>query len=202
MAEGTPDAELLTKLREAVAAVGSGGETPLVDRELEARLAPLAKKATRLIGHRDRSVEELRHRLSESLEDGEDPRLVTMIIDRCLANGMLNDERFANEWVRQRHRNQRKSVSILRRELKTKGLAPRIIEDALKQISEDDQQEILSELVKKKAGTLRNIPSNRAEQDKALRRIVGVAARRGFPPGLSLVAARRALAERISELGG
>ena len=54
----------------------------------------------------------------------------------------------------------------------------------------------------KKAGTVKTVPADRGEYDKALRRIVGVAARRGFPEGRSLTAARAALDERISELGG
>jgi hypothetical protein len=45
-------------------------------------------------------------------------------------------------------------------------------------------------------------PPDRRDYDRALRRIVGVAARRGFPQGRSLTAARQALDARIAELGG
>ncbi|WP_313502325.1 regulatory protein RecX [Corynebacterium variabile] len=199
---GQPDPELIDRLRRAVSEVGQGQAEPIVDRELEKKLAPLVAKATRLINHRDRSEAELRHRLTEALEEGEEPRLVETVVSRCLDNGMLDDERFAHEWVRQRQHNQKKSVSVLRRELRDKGVASSVIEDALGQVTEEDQQDILQALVTKKAGTVKTVPADRAEYDKALRRIVGVAARRGFPAGAGMDAARAALDARISELEG
>lgn len=199
---GQPDPELIDRLRRAVSEVGQGQAEPIVDRELEKKLAPLVAKATRLINHRDRSEAELRHRLTEELEEGEEPRLVDTVVSRCLDNGMLDDERFAQEWVRQRQHNQKKSVSVLRRELRDKGVASSVIEDALGQVTEEDQQDILQALVTKKAGTVKTVPADRAEYDKALRRIVGVAARRGFPAGAGMDAARAALDARISELEG
>lgn len=199
---GQPDPELIDRLRRAVSEVGQGQAEPIVDRELEKKLAPLVAKATRLINHRDRSEAELRHRLTEALEEGEEPRLVDTVVSRCLDNGMLDDERFAHEWVRQRQHNQKKSVSVLRRELRDKGVASPVIEDALSQVSDEDQQDILQALVTKKAGTVKTVPADRAEYDKALRRIVGVAARRGFPAGAGMDAARAALDARIGDLGG
>lgn len=196
-----PDPEVLERLRQAVAGIGAGETAPLVDRELEQRLAPLVAKATRLINHRDRSEAELRRRLTDALEEGEDPQLVDTVIRRCLDNGMLDDARFAGEWVRQRQHNQKKSVAVLRRELRDKGVASPLIEDALSQVTEDDQEEILRGLVTKKAGTVKTVPADRGEYEKALRRIVGVAARRGFPAGQSLSAARDALDARIAKLG-
>lgn len=196
-----PDPGTLERLRRAVAEIGEGTAAPLVDRELEQRLAPLVAKATRLIEHRDRSEAELRRRLTDALAEGEDPRLVDTVIDRCLANGMLDDARFAHEWVRQRQQNQKKSVAVLRRELRDKGVASPVIEEALDQVTEDDQEGILRALVTKKAGTVKTIPADRTEYEKALRRVVGVAARRGFPAGQSLSAARDALDARITELG-
>ncbi|HIW92169.1 MAG TPA: recombination regulator RecX [Candidatus Corynebacterium avicola] len=204
----SPDSqgEKVRALQEAIAEVqASGGADPIVDSLLEERLAPLKAKAQRLVSHRDRSVHELRQRLSEvttSEGDVVDPELVEIVVDRCIANGMVDDERFAHEWVRQRQHNQKKSVSALRRELRDKHVPSDIVEDALSQIDQDDQDEILRNLVTKKAGTVKTVPADLGEYDKALRRIVGVAARRGFPEGRSLAAARDALDERITELGG
>ncbi len=199
-------ASTVEQLREAIAAVQRGeSDGGIVDEELEERLAPVKSKATRLIGHRDRSVEELRRRLSETTgPDGEavEPELVELVIERCIGNGMLDDERFAHEWVRQRQLNQRKSVSVLRRELVEKGVPGTVIESALEQVDDDDQARILRELVTKKAGTVSQVPADRREYDKALKRVVGVAARRGFPEGRCLALAREALDLRIEELRG
>lgn len=200
--DDTGRTDRLERLRAAIEAVQSGGGEPLVDELAEERLAPLTAKANRLIEQRDRSVAELRRRLTDSLDEGDDPALVEAVIDRCLRAGMLDDARFAHEWVRQRAANQRRSVAVLRRELREKGVAAPVIEEALEQISEDDQDRVLVELVTKKAGTVKTVPADRRDYDRALRRIVGVAARRGFPQGRSLTAARQALDARIAELGG
>jgi regulatory protein len=200
--DDTGRTDRLERLRAAIEAVQSGGGEPLVDELAEERLAPLTAKANRLIEQRDRSVAELRRRLTDSLDEGDDPALVEAVIDRCLRAGMLDDARFAHEWVRQRAANQRRSVAVLRRELREKGVAAPVIEEALEQVSEDDQDRVLGELVTKKAGTVKTGPADRRDYDRALRRIVGVAARRGFPQGRSLTAARQALDARIAELGG
>ncbi|WP_414119650.1 regulatory protein RecX [Corynebacterium nuruki] len=200
--DDTGRTDRLERLRAAIEAVQSGGGEPLVDELAEERLAPLTAKANRLIEQRDRSVAELRRRLTDSLDEGDDPALVDAVIDRCLRAGMLDDARFAHEWVRQRAANQRRSVAVLRRELREKGVAAPVIEEALEQISEGDQDRVLGELVTKKAGTVKTVPADRRDYDRALRRIVGVAARRGFPQGRSLTAARQALDARIAELGG
>lgn len=200
--DDTDRTDRLERLRAAIEAVQSGGGEPLVDELAEERLAPLTAKANRLIEQRDRSVAELRRRLTDSLDEGDDPALVEAVIDRCLRAGMLDDARFAHEWVRQRAANQRKSVAVLRRELREKGVAAPVIEEALEQVSEADQDRVLGELVTKKAGTVKTVPADRRDYDRALRRIVGVAARRGFPQGRSLTAARQALDARIAELGG
>lgn len=188
----------IAALKEALAEWESQ-EAPssLIDHEEEKALAPVKAKAIRLLNHRDRSAHELRERLLEAEFEHE---LVDMVVERCIGNGMVDDSRFASEWVRQRHANQKKSKAVLRRELQTKGVAGAIIDEALEQISAEDQAAILDGLVEKKARSVKSVPASRAEYDKALRRILGVAARRGFPQGQSMAAARRALDERIEEL--
>lgn len=184
-------------LRQAIANYSPGEGEGFVDAEEEEKLAPIKAKAVRLINHRARSTAELRQRL---LDADFEPEGVEEVIDRCTASGMLDDAQFAQEWVRQREKNQKKSVSVLRRELQRKGIAAALIEDALEQVDEESQLQILEELVAKKAASVKTGPADRKEYDKALRRVVGVAARRGFPQGVALAYARRALDARIEEL--
>ena len=184
-------------LRQAIANYTPCEGGGLVDAAEEEKLAPIKAKAVRLINHRARSTEELRRRL---LEAEFAPEGVEEVIDRCTANGMLDDAEFAREWVRQRAKNQKKSVAVLRRELQRKGIGAALIEDALEQVDEESQQHILEDLVHKKAASIKTRPADRKEYDKALRRVVGVAARRGFLEGQALHYARRALDARIEEL--
>ena len=86
-------------LRQAIANYSPGEGELFLDAAEEERLAPIKAKAVRLINHRARSTEELRQRL---LEAEFEPEGVEEVIDRCTANGMLDDAEFANEWVRQR----------------------------------------------------------------------------------------------------
>lgn len=187
----------IAALRQAIANYSPGEGEGFVDAAEEERLAPIKAKAVRLINHRARSTTELRQRL---LDAEFEPEGVEEVIDRCTASGMLDDAQFAQEWVRQREKNQKKSVAVLRRELQRKGIAQALIEDALAQVDEQSQEQILEELVTKKAASLKTRPADRKEYDKALRRVVGVAARRGFPQGVALTYARRALDARIEEL--
>ena len=196
----SPKNQKIARLQEAIEKIASGetqGEEPLVDREYERAVAPVAAKANRLINHRPRSEHELRTRL---LEADFPPELVEEVISRCLNNGMVDDAIFAREWVRQRAEHNKKSVSVLRQELKQKGIAGYIAEEALSTVDEDDQQAIMKGLIDKKARGMKTPPQDRKEYDKALRRIVGVAARRGFPEGQALGYAREALEARIAEI--
>ena len=190
--EGTIEA-----LRQAIANYSPGEGGGLVDTAQEERLAPIKAKAVRLINHRARSTEELRRRL---LEADCEPEGVEEVLNRCIANGMLDDAEFANEWVRQREKNQKKSVAVLRRELQQNGITSPLIDDALAQVDDESQERILDDLVTKKAASIKTRPADRKEYDKALRRVVGVAARRGFPEGVALRHARRALDARLEEL--
>lgn len=184
-------------LRQAIANYSPGEGEVFLDAAEEEKLAPIKAKAVRLINHRARSTAELRQRL---LDAEFEPEGVEEVIDRCRANGMLDDAEFAKEWVRQREKNQKKSVAVLRRELQRKGIAQALIEDALAQVDEESQEQILEDLVTKKAGSVKTRPADRKEYDKALRRVLGVAARRGFSQGLAMTYARRALDARIEEL--
>lgn len=196
----SPQDQKIARLREAIEKLASGetqGDEPLVDPEYEQAVAPVVAKANRLINHRPRSEHELRTRLLEADFPSE---LVEEVISRCLKNGMVDDATFAREWVRQRAEHNKKSVSVLRQELKRKGIMGTIAEEALSTVDEDDQLAIMKGLIDKKAREVKTPPQDRKEYDKALRRIVGVAARRGFPEGQALGYAREALEARIAEI--
>ncbi|MEJ5919670.1 recombination regulator RecX [Corynebacterium sp. H78] len=185
-------------LREAIAKIAESDGSRFFDHETEELKAPVRAKAMRLINQRARSRKELFDRICEDPEVV--PGVVNEVLDDLTAAGALNDAYFAQEWVRQRHLYKKKSGSVLRRELKEKGIAESLIDDALGQVTRDSEAEILRVLVEKKAATIKTRPADRKEYDKCLRRVVGVAARRGFSQGMSLAFAREAIDNRIAEL--
>ncbi len=193
----TAQQEKLETLRQALRDHAAGEDTGLFDREAEAAKAGVRKRALGLLDQRARSRHELRQRLC-GLDFEES--LVEEVLDDLAAVHLIDDAAFAREWVRQRHARRGKSTRVLDRELADKGVAAPTRAAALAQIGPEDEEATARELTHKKARSIREVPADRAERDKALRRIVGVLARRGFSSGMSLSLAREALDERIAEL--
>lgn len=195
-----PDPEKIERLRQALAdyAAGEAGE-PLVDREEEKAKSKVRERALRLLDQRDRS----RHELHQRLVDAEFPEAtVVAVLDDLVNAGLIDDARFATEWVRQRHARRGKSARVLDMELQRKGVADVDRQEALEQIDESDEEVIARQLAAKKARSVKSVPERGPERDKALRRIVGVLARRGFPEGMALRIAIEALDSRCAELAG
>ncbi|RSZ61724.1 recombination regulator RecX [Corynebacterium hylobatis] len=184
----------IAQLKEAIA-----GFTPgQFDQEAEEAKAAVRRRALGLLDVRARSRQELRERLIEAEFE---PVVVDDVLDDLAAVNLLDDAAFAREWVRQRHARRGKSTRVLEQELRQKGVDSATRAEALEQIDAADEEATARALAEKKARTIREAPADRAETDKALRRIVGVLARRGFPQGMSLRIAREALEERIAGLG-
>lgn len=214
-----PDPAKLRKLQEALEAYEAGETAPLIDEERDKALTALRERALRLLDQRSRSRHELRERLlapprgkagkagkgtggraDEGAVQEIDAELVDEVLDSLQRSGLINDEVFAREWVRQRFNGRGKSAKMLDIELQRKGVAEADRVEALDQIDEDDERELAYELARKKARSVKAIPADRAERDKQLRRIVGVLARRGFNQGMALSIARDVLDQRCEEL--
>lgn len=189
--------EVLSALREALESYDPAAGTGLFDAAAEERKAKVRNRALNLLDHRARFRSELRTRLL-GLEFDEDT--VEEVLDDLQGTGLLNDELFAREWVRSRAQRRGKSRMVLNRELQQKGVGPEHRAQALAQISDDDEEARARAIAQKKARSLRSIPETYEEQQKELRKIVGMLARRGFNQGMSLRIARVALNQRVDEL--
>lgn len=194
------DPAKLERLRQALEQYESGtsSEPPLFDRAAEEAKAKVRHRALLLLDHRARSRQEMQDRL---IALDFTPDVVEDVIADLERDRLIDDALFAREWVRQRHQRRGKSKAILDRELRAKGIAASIRGEALDIIDEDDEQEKARELAVKKARSVKyDCSANRDDYAKALRRIVGVLARRGFPQGMSMMVARQALDQRLAEL--
>lgn len=194
----TSKAEKIEQLRQALAdyAEGDRGDG-LFDAEREQAKSKVRSRALGLLDQRARSRAELRTRLVDAEFE---PGLVDEVIDDLQRAGLLDDASFAREWVRQRHARRGKSSRVLDRELQEKGVDASLRAEALEQIDAADEEATARTFAEKKARSIKEVPSDYQERQKALRRIVGVLARRGFPTEMSLRIANEALDRRIEEI--
>ena len=193
-----PSPEKLEKLRRALGAYESGDAGgQLIDAEAEAAKAPVRSRALGLLDQRARSRKELRDRLVAA--DFE-PEVVDTVVDDLAGAGLVDDEAFAKEWVRQRHARRGKSARALNLELKEKGVEAADRAIALEQITEESEEAVARQVAEKKVRTLKRVPADRHERDKFLRRIVGTLARRGYNQELVMRISIEVLDARIAEL--
>ncbi|HIX80218.1 MAG TPA: recombination regulator RecX [Candidatus Corynebacterium faecipullorum] len=193
-----PSLEKLKKLRQALEAYESGDAGgQLIDTEAEAVKAPVRSRALGLLDQRARSRKELRDRLVAADFESE---VVDAVVDDLAEAGLVDDEAFAKEWVRQRHARRGKSARALNLELKEKGVEAADRATALAQITEESEEAVARQVAEKKARTLKRVPADRHERDKLLRRIVGTLARRGYNQELVMRISIDVLDARIAEL--
>ncbi len=106
--------------------------------------------------------------------------LATKLLDRFEEVGLIDDRAFARDWVEQRQRGRGLAKRALDIELRNKGVADEIAQEALSEIAAEDEEEVARALVAAKLRSVRNL-----DKDKATRRLVGMLARKGHSPGLA-----------------
>ncbi|KXB51361.1 regulatory protein RecX [Corynebacterium kroppenstedtii] len=186
-------ADIIGHLSEAISRV----DTSRSIAQEENAVRPVRSRALRLLDHRARSEQELRDRLL----DAEFPQAsVDTVIADLAEGGLIDDRRFAEEWVRQRRTRRGKSRRVLREELRRKGVSDSDCDHALAEVSDDDEQELARRVAEDRARRIRTAPADRKEQYAHLRRIAAALARRGFPAGMSQRIAHDVVEERITEL--
>lgn len=92
-------------------------------------------QALNLLSHRSRSVAEMTRYLEGK---GYAPGTIKAVLARLEDEGLLNDDRFAREWIENRNTFRPRSQSQLRAELRFKGLAESSIDSALEESGVDD----------------------------------------------------------------
>lgn len=168
------------------------------DREFTAAVARAQDACVRLLAARERS----RHELAERLTRREfTAPVIAEVLARLERAGLVDDRRFAEQWVHFRHRDSGRARAVLARELRDKGVAAEIVEGALTQIDQDDEHARAAELVRPRMA--RAVPvqiTDPRERDRILRRLLGVLARRGYPSSIAHSVVRQAWDARMDEL--
>lgn len=110
-----------------------------------------------------------------------EPDVAKSVLDRFEEIGMVDDAAYAELLIRSRCNTKRVSRTVLRQQLRQKGVAPDIIEDALLEVSDEDELRMATELVEKKARSMA-----RLEPEVRKRRLFGLLARKGYNTAIAL----------------
>ncbi len=137
-----------------------------------------------------------RHELAQALSDkGVPDDVAARVLDRFEQVGLVNDGAFADSWVRSRQASRGLSRRALAYELRGKGVDAEDIQGALEQIQPDDELVAAQALVAKKLRSTRGL-----DKTTRTRRLAGMLARKGYPPGLSMQVVREALKDDAAAL--
>ncbi|WP_165218391.1 regulatory protein RecX [Schaalia sp. ZJ1691] len=112
------------------------------------------------------------------------------VVDRLEKAGLVDDQQFANMLVRERFSQSGKSGRALVEDLRRKGFTSQIIDEAMRQITTEDEEDRARQLVDKKMRSMRGVT-----RDQAYRRLAGMLGRKGYPPGVATAIIRDALAQ-------
>jgi regulatory protein len=106
--------------------------------------------------------------------------VATRLLDRFEEVGLVDDAAFARDWVEQRQSGRGLARRALAMELRRKGIDDEVAREALDEIDPDDELEVARTLVRAKLRLVRNL-----DRDKAVRRLVGMLARKGHSAGVA-----------------
>ncbi len=125
------------------------------------------QQALHFLSYRPRSCQEIHRNL---VSKGFDDQTIEACLQRLQAAGLADDEAFARYWLEQRQQFRPRSAAMLRYELRQKGIAPQIVDQALFAI---DEEALAYEAARKRAHTL--------SPEDFRRKLSAYLARRGFP---------------------
>ncbi len=148
--------------------------------------------ALRALMRRAHSVQEIQKKLSRYTRN---ELLVRVVLARLKENGQLNDERFAQQFARNRTQSRRQGWFRIQRELRARGVADSAIQSALAESSgEADQPAMVRQRIERK------LKSFRGEIDeKKIASIYGSLLRAGFPADLIRRELKRLTSEEVPE---
>jgi len=167
---------------------------PPIDRPVEDATDP--ESAVRsIVLRRLSSAPRTRSELAKDLSRrGADPAACERVLDRFEEVGLIDDASYARMWVESRHRGKALARSVLRQELRERGVDDELIIDALDQIDDDDELARARDFAERKARL-------RAGEDpvKAVNRLAGQLARKGYPPAMCFRVAKESLGALLQQ---
>lgn len=163
-------------------------DNEIVELQMKDAVERAYERALNYLSYRPRSKDELRRNLrGKDVEDA----VIDAVIGRLTRAGLLDDREFARYWVDNRARFNPRGLRGLRHELRQKGIARDIIDDALTTFDVDAAAEKVAE-----AGARR---LSREEPRDFRRKLKAYMARRGFSYGVIKPLVQEKLEQRRRE---
>ncbi len=158
---------------------------PSTSAEESAKRAEQARAlCLRLLTARARTRAELQGQLTKR---GYPEDVTAEVLDRLAQVGLVDDDDFAEQWVRSRRTSAGKGKRALAAELRTKGLDNEVITAALADIDAGAERMRAEQLVRDKLRREKlGDPSDRDTENKVTRRLVGMLARRGYSQSMAV----------------
>ena len=157
-------------------------EDARADRPASDAYPEALRVALRYVSFKPRTVAEVRRRVGRDFDQP--------VVEQTLASlkryGYLDDVEFANQWRRSRDKRKPRGAFLLRRELRSKGVAEPVIDDALVGLDETDAAYRAGE---RRAQRL--LSGEPVGFETFRRRMWDYLQRRGFPSGVTRDTVRR-----------
>ena len=118
------------------------------------------------------------------------------VLSRFTEVGLIDDRAFAAAWVDSRHAGRGLARRALAAELRRRGIDGEVVGEAVAVVDADAEERAARQLVARRLAATR-----RLDQPARIRRLAGMLARKGYPPGLSLRVVREALAAEGTDPG-
>ncbi|HEX2248099.1 MAG TPA: regulatory protein RecX [Arthrobacter sp.] len=126
-----------------------------------------------------------RKQLAEKLAERDVPAdVAAAVLDRFEEVQLIDDLEFARMWVRSRSQSRALARGALKRELADKGINGEIAEEALDQLTSEDELNSARDLIRRKIRPDWDL-DDRLVRDKHVRRLVAMLARKGYPPSMA-----------------
>jgi len=164
-------------------------QLPVVEeknKEIEA--ADAAKQVLlRRLSHAPRTRKEL----AKDLKDKDiSDEVANIALDRFEEVGLINDQALASNYVSSQHERKGLGKNALRQQLRAKGVSDDVAQEAISQISDDQEFQAAFALACKK---IRSLQKDDAKTQ--LRKIVGVLARKGYSSNLAFRVAKEVITD-------
>lgn len=120
------------------------------------------------------------------------PDVIQEMMDKCVTQRWVDDERYAENFVRSRSEDRKLGKNAIRMELIKKGVDRDIIDNALQDVNRDDEYQHALELVEKQLPRTANL-----DKQKRTARLLGMLARKGYPSDIAYAVIREAIDNEI-----